>query len=132
VASPCKILFVEDDSAFRQRIIRKYLTGCHVTEAGDVPAFYRTQNILKFHIILMDYELPGGNGEELVKQVRSHNFDGAVVGISSSAYYNRLLLQAGADTAIEKQQSYRLPQTIRHALSVAALRTGNQLCNYNG
>ncbi len=132
MTDPCKILFVEDNSSFRQRIIRKYLTGCQVFEAEDVPAFRRTQNILMFHIILMDYELPGGNGEVLIEQVRSQNFEGAVVGISSSAYYNRLLLQAGADAAVEKHQSYRLPQTIRHAISVAALRTGDQLCNYTG
>lgn len=78
----------------------------------------------------MDYELPGGTGDNLITTARSSGYRGAIVGISSSEYFNRKLLQAGADRAVEKQHSYLIPGVVRHALLIAEARIGHSECDF--
>lgn len=128
----CTLLIVEDNSAFRQRIIRSYLSRCRVVELPKADHFTEVLDSERFHCILMDYELPGGRGDTLVTSARSSGYQGAIVGISSSEYLNRKLLQAGADAAVEKRHAYQLPGVIRHALSIAEERIGRRECDFPG
>lgn len=72
-----------------------------------------------YHFILMDYELPDTTGEELIHIARESGYRGAIIGVSSSEYLNRQMVKSGADTGISKREHFRLPQTIRLALSLA-------------
>lgn len=126
----CRVLVVEDNSQFRRRIRRKYLSRCDVTEVSDGTGFSATLAARPFHVILMDYQLPFSNGEELVRLARDQQYHGAIVAISSSEHYNRLLLQAGADTAVLKREAYLLPGMIRQGLSMARARWGTAGCDY--
>ncbi len=126
----CTILFVEDNTAFRQWIIHKYLSRCRVVELSGADRFTEVLHSERFHCILMDYELPGGTGDNLITSARSSGYPGGIVGISSSEYLNRKLVQAGADAAVEKRQSYMVPQVIRQALSIAEARIGHRECEY--
>ncbi len=112
------------------RVIVKYLSHCNVTELGTGEKFAWYLQESDYDVILMDYQLPGLNGDKLVSHARAAAFQGAIVSISSSEYYNQRLLQAGADTALEKQRVYLLPRMIRRALSIAAERTGHRHCEF--
>jgi len=126
----CSVLFIEDNSQFRRRIRRKYLSRCAVTELSNGAGLSEVLRTGKYHFILMDYQLPGTSGEELVRLAREMQYHGAIVAISSSEYYNRLLLRAGADTAVLKREAYLLPRMIRQGLSIAQARWGVADCNF--
>jgi len=126
----CRVLFVEDNSQFRRRMCRKYLSRCDVTELSDGTGFSAALAAAEFHVILMDYQLPGASGDELVRLAREQQYHGAIVAVSSSEYYNRRLLQAGADTAVLKREAYLLPRMIRQGLSIVRARWGTAGCDF--
>ncbi|MEJ2050157.1 MAG: response regulator [Calditrichota bacterium] len=126
----CRVLLIDDNYQFRRRIRLKYLSLCEVTE---LPSGAKLAEILQsMHVdcILMDYQLPGASGEELVRLARQMEYHGAIVAISSSEYFNNLLLRAGADTAVIKREAHFLPQMIRQGLSLAEARWGTARCEF--
>jgi len=121
----CRVLFVEDNAGFRQRILRKYLYECEVVELSDGKSFIDQLQDGDYQLVLMDYELPDATGEELVRKARETGYSGGIIGVSSSEYLNRKLLQAGADVTVEKRKSYQLPMVIRQALAISNSRNSN-------
>ncbi len=113
-----RALIVEDNADFRRFVVRKYLSGFEVRELGSGTKFLSTLASSEFHLILMDYQLPDADGDELVRLARSAGYRGGIVGISSSEYLNRKLEQAGADASVEKRKRYQLPMVIRRALAI--------------
>lgn len=130
VSNTCEVLFVEDNSHFRSKIVGRYLTGSRVIELNHGRHFLQVLEKYQFHFILMDYELPDNNGEVLVTAAREYKYNGPIIGISSSEYLNQKLLRAGADTSIEKRKSYMLPKIIIQAISIAGARGFETQCTY--
>ena len=121
---------MEDNDSFRKRIIRKYLQQCDVVELPSAQRFSEIFASRDFHFILMDYQLPGSSGEELIRQVRKAGYPGAIIAISSDNGLNQRLLKSGADAAVEKHQDHLLKQTVRLALSIAEVRGDNSGCKF--
>jgi CheY-like chemotaxis protein len=130
VSDSCHVLFVEDNSHFRNKTIQTHLRGCSVIELNQGRHFLQVLEKYQFHFILMDYELPDNNGEVLVTAAREYDYTGPIIGISSSAYLNQKLLEAGADTSIEKRKSYLLPKVIVQAISIAGARGFQTQCTF--
>jgi len=129
-SNTCDVLFVEDNSHFRSKIIQSHLSGCRVIELNQGRHFLQVLEKYQFHFILMDYELPDNNGEVLVIAAREYDYSGPIIGVSSSEYLNQKLLRAGADTSIEKRKSYLLPKIITQAISLAGAREFKIQCTY--
>jgi len=127
----CRVLMVEDSYQFQELVLRKYFNTCDVKVLESGQRFLVCLMEGTFHFILMDYELPGEfSGEELIRIARDNQYDGAIIGVSSSAMLNQKMLRAGADAAIEKRQHYLLPATIRQALSIAEARGCEIKCRF--
>ncbi len=113
-----RVFIVEDHPVFREGLVRmvgseKDLEICG--EAGDYEIGLK--NIQRFHpdIVLVDLELPGKSGLDLIKKIRSLKLPVKllVVSMYDEALYADRVLRAGGDGYIMKEES---PEEIIHAI----------------
>lgn len=104
------VLVVDDSVIFRQRVIcllnernlNPVLQACNYEEA--VNWLLKT----KVHLALLDISMPGKNGIELLKLIRSRYPDTKVWMISNHAdeHYKQLCLSTGADYFFDKSLDF--------------------------
>jgi CheY-like chemotaxis protein len=84
-----KQALVVDDEHFNREIICLYLEALfyQVTqvENGKEALLKIKASPEKFHLITMDYNMPGMNGVETIQQIRAYNAHVPVIGISAAA-----------------------------------------------
>jgi len=102
-----KILLVEDNPLNR-RLVRDLLAhhGHEVVEATDVDEARALLEVLEPDIVLVDLQLPGGSGEDVLQDIRGRA-QGAelpviVVTASAMAGEKERLLAAGFDAYLSK------------------------------
>jgi DNA-binding response OmpR family regulator len=66
-----------------------------------------------FDIVLVDYDLDDGKGDELVRRIRSHSLPVRVVGVSSRDDGNAAIQQAGADAICSKMEFSDIGSVLR-------------------
>lgn len=117
-----KILLVEDDSALSESLVR------HLTLAGfAVTACATLQEALKaspsaFDLLLLDWELPDGEGIDLLQHLRSKKNAVPVIFLTSRTEIADKLLgfESGADDFVEKPFDAReLTARIRNRLRLS-------------
>ena len=97
------ILIIDDDKGVRELLrefLRLYGFKAHCVENGILAL-----NLLKkeyFDIIITDYSMPGMNGIELTKIVRSLYPQALIIGISGTDFDGKDFLAAGADAFLSK------------------------------
>jgi DNA-binding NarL/FixJ family response regulator len=113
-----RVFIVEDHPVFREGLVRmlsreKDLEICG--EAGDYEKGIKGIKQLKPDLVLVDLELPGKSGLDLIKKVRSSKQDVKmlVVSMYDEALYADRVLRAGGDGYIMKEES---PDEIIHAI----------------
>jgi len=118
VSSKRRVFIVEDHPVFREGLVRmlgreKDLEICG--EAGDYEKGIKGIQQLKPDLVLVDLELPGKSGLDLIKKVRSSKQDVKmlVVSMYDEALYADRVLRAGGDGYIMKEES---PDEIIHAI----------------
>jgi DNA-binding NarL/FixJ family response regulator len=118
IASKRRVFIVEDHPVFREGLVRmvgreKDLEICG--EAGDYEKGIKGIQRLKPDLVLVDLELPGKSGLDLIKKVRSSKQDVKmlVVSMYDEALYADRVLRAGGDGYIMKEES---PDEIIHAI----------------
>jgi DNA-binding NarL/FixJ family response regulator len=109
-SSKRRVFIVEDHPVFREGLVRmlgreKDLEICG--EAGDYEAGIKGIKRLKPDLVLVDLELPGKSGLDLIKKVRSSKQDVRmlVVSMYDEALYADRVLRAGGDGYIMKEES---------------------------
>jgi DNA-binding NarL/FixJ family response regulator len=117
-SSKRRVFIVEDHPVFREGLVRmlgreKDLEICG--EAGDYEAGIKGIRRFKPDLVLVDLELPGKSGLDLIKKVRSSKQDVKmlVVSMYDEALYADRVLRAGGDGYIMKEES---PDEIIHAI----------------
>ncbi|RKS87387.1 two-component system phosphate regulon response regulator PhoB [Orbus hercynius] len=67
------ILIVEDDQSIRD-MLKMLLEhhDYHVLEAKDYPDAIKLSQSAPFHLVLLDWMLPGGNGIQFIKHLKKH------------------------------------------------------------
>ena len=99
------ILVVDDDSRIR-RLLRKYLVleGFRVTEAQDAADARGLLAGLNFDLLIVDVMMPGETGVELVRSLRVHDDDVAVLMLTALAETDHRVegLAAGSDDYLSK------------------------------
>ncbi|MBF0126203.1 MAG: response regulator, partial [Magnetococcales bacterium] len=100
---------VVDDSKSSRHHIRQFLTRCNfeVLEAQDGPqALQILQEHQEVHLMIVDYEMPGMNGFQLIKKIRTRftRDRTAIIGLSShgSGDLAAQFLKAGANDFLAK------------------------------
>ena len=113
-----RVFIVEDHPVFREGLVRmlgseKDLEVCG--EAGDFEKGLKGVKQLKPDLILVDLELPGKSGLDLIKKVRALKLPVKmlVVSMYDEALYADRVLRAGGDGYIMKEES---PDEIIHAI----------------
>jgi DNA-binding NarL/FixJ family response regulator len=117
-----RVFIVEDHPVFREGLVRMvgseaYLELCG--EAGDYEAGLKGIQKFKPDLCLVDLELPGKSGLDLIKKVRSLKLPVKllVVSMYDEALYADRVLRAGGDGYIMKEESpEEIVQAIRDVL----------------
>lgn len=124
IPGPAKALLIVDNSVFiierlliilkEVKAIEKIFTATNYTAAVNILQEKKTD------IVLLDIQLPGKNGIELLKYI-VHHFPGTKVIILSnlvSGYYQKLCADEGAAYFIDKSKDFdRIPEVIFSVLN---------------
>lgn len=96
------LLLVEDDPSFAQRMARNLgLDGFDVTQVGDVPSALQALGGGAFHAVVCDIRLPGMDGLELLRRLRS----GAEPAMDARIPFVVLTSMNSVETAVEAMRS---------------------------
>lgn len=118
-----KILVVDDHQLFREGLAQMINreTDLEVPfEAGDEESALQLLQKVKVDMVIVDISLPGGNGIELVKEIRSRDGDMPILVLSmhDESLYAERALRAGASGYIMKQEANKkVREAIRRVLS---------------
>jgi len=98
-------VLVVDDNKIMRDMLRGILEseGYFVTSCEDGPSALKLAGEKHFEIVLTDFQMPGMNGDEVVKLLRQLYPDIIIVGFSL-ANKKRVFLEAGANQFISKEQ----------------------------
>ena len=100
-----KILIIEDEQGLRESIEEYFTEAGNICEtASDYATALSKINIYRYDCILLDITLPGGNGIDLLRTVKDHNYSDGVLIISAKNSLDDKLegLDLGADDYLVK------------------------------
>jgi DNA-binding response OmpR family regulator len=107
-----KILFVENHSIFAKQVIDCFLSTHKVTVVPTLAAARADLNMNQYDILLVDYDLDDGKGEELIRELRNKNSKLRIIGVSAHERGNSALLDAGADVICSKMNFDRIQEIL--------------------
>src|SRR5258705_13761229 len=113
------ILYVETHSVFAANVTNQFLSKHSVTVVPSLSAARQSLRHAIFDLLLVDYDLDDGKGDELVKELQASGSAIKVVGVSSHDEGNTALLQAGAVTICSKTEFDRIQGVIDRATAHA-------------
>ncbi|MGH7940637.1 MAG: response regulator transcription factor [Limisphaerales bacterium] len=113
-----RVFIVEDHPVFREGLVRMLSTEKNLEicgEAGDYEAGLKNIQRFRPDIVLVDLELPGKSGLDLIKKIRALKLPVKllVVSMYDEALYADRVLRAGGDGYIMKEES---PEEIVNAI----------------
>jgi CheY-like chemotaxis protein len=106
------ILFVENHAVFAAQVTRAFLGAHQVTlvpSLGEARKLLATTN---FDLILSDYDLDDGKGDEIVRECRSAFPRLPIIAVSSHEAGNAALIKAGASAVCCKMEFDQIQQVI--------------------
>lgn len=99
------ILVVDDDTRLR-RLLKKYLSenGFIVSEAADALEAKALLTLFEFSLLIMDVMMPGQNGQDLTKELRTNGFETPILMLTAMGDIDNRIsgLEAGADDYLPK------------------------------
>jgi CheY-like chemotaxis protein len=111
-----KILYVENHKVFAENVCRQFLLRDSVTL---VPSLNTARQLIqrgeKFDLLLVDYDLDDGKGDELVRELRLSGDPILIIGVSSHDDGNAALMRAGATAVCSKMELDTIQQVINNA-----------------
>jgi CheY-like chemotaxis protein len=106
------ILWVENHAHFARLAARQFLAGHAVTVVPSLAAARAALARRAFSVVLVDFDLDDGKGDELVRELRSLPARPWVVATSSHEAGNRALVEAGADAVCGKMEFGRIAEVL--------------------
>ena len=119
-----KTVYIVDDSILIRERLMEMLSGLTDTrvigETGDPLEALDGILILHPDIVILDVQLPGKSGIELLKDIQSAGIRTHVIILTNYAYpqYERECLEAGADFFLSKVRDFDLLPSILHSMEV--------------
>ena len=108
----CKILIVENHAIFAQQAIIHFISTHPVTVVPSLSMARSSLAVNQVDILLVDYDLDDGKGEELVRELREAGNKIRIVGVSAREEGNVALLQAGVNAISSKMEFNRIQESI--------------------
>jgi two-component system chemotaxis response regulator CheY len=107
------ILIVDDNMNFVDRMIgllQESGNNGNITVAGNYEEARKILSSEKPDVVLLDINLPGKNGIELLKQIRLHNQPCEVIMITNHAdeYYRQQCKELGAKHFLDKSNDFAI------------------------
>ena len=106
-----RILFIENHARFARLTTKQFLSAHQVTVVATLCAA-REELKQRYDIVLIDYDLDDGKGDELVRELNTCASRPGIIAVSSHQAGNDALLAAGADALCDKMGFARIAQTI--------------------
>ncbi len=103
-----KILMVEDHELFARNAASAFLTHHDVVVESSINDAKGCFHSSDFDVLLVDYDLPDGKGDEFVRWVREAGSVVRIIAISSHEYGNEMLEAAGANATCSKMEFGRI------------------------
>src|SRR2546429_45026 len=97
-----RILYVENHRVFAEGVRQQFLAEHEVTIVESLAAARQALKLDTFDLLLVDYDLDDGKGDELVRALRDTGDKVPVVAASSHQAGNVALLKAGASVVCSK------------------------------
>jgi len=106
------ILYLENHAIFASQVIRQFLKTHHVTVVPSLAAARSALTSGGFDLVLSDYDLDDGKGDEFVRECRSTHPQLPIIAASSHDDGNAALVRAGATAVCGKMEFDRIQQVI--------------------
>ncbi len=111
-----RVLYVDDHTPFRAVVQRRFLIGHEVVGAADLAEARQRLKEGDFDVILVDYQLSDGLGEDLIREIVDTKLRSKVVAVSANAENNSRLMEAGAIGAVSKNEFSKLAEKLETIL----------------
>ena len=108
-----KILYLENHAIFAQQVISQFLKSHQVTVAPSLAAARRVLVSGAFDLVLCDYDLDDGKGDEFVRECRVAHPRTPIIAVSSHEVGNAALIRAGASAVCSKMEFQRIEKIIK-------------------
>jgi CheY-like chemotaxis protein len=99
-----RLLFIEDNAAFRNVVLREVLSGCEVVCAGTLLEARSSLGLAPFDAVLVDYDLPDGKGDAIISELLAAGLGGKIVAVSAFFREQRTASCGGASHAVRKAE----------------------------
>ena len=106
------ILFVENHAVFAETVREAFLSAHAVSVVPSIAAAREAIARHEYDVVLVDYDLDDGKGDEFVAAMRADGSRLRVIGVSSHAAGNDALLCAGADAICSKLDFANIGETL--------------------
>lgn len=98
------ILYVENHSVFATQVCQHFLSGHAVQVVPSLAAARQALATEKYELLLVDYDLDDGKGDELVRACRVSHPTLQIIAASAHEAGNAALLRAGASAICGKME----------------------------
>jgi CheY-like chemotaxis protein len=115
-----QVLYVENHARFAKLTVAQFLTSHQVMVVPSVAAAQQALTQSTFDVVLVDYDLDDGKGDELVRALQSQSHRPFIVATSSHQNGNDALMAAGADAVCGKMQFANIETVLAQMLQSGA------------
>jgi DNA-binding NarL/FixJ family response regulator len=107
------ILYLENHAIFAQQVVSQFLKSHQVTVVPSLAAGRQALASESFDLVLSDYDLDDGKGDEFVRECRAAHPRLPIIAVSSHEAGNAALMRAGASAICGKMDFQRIEDVIK-------------------
>ena len=107
------ILYLENHPVFAEQVVRQFLASHRVTVVPSLSAARGALASGSFDLVLSDYDLDDGKGDEFVRECRTAHPRMPIIAVSAHEPGNAALARAGASAICGKMEFDRIPEVIK-------------------
>lgn len=111
-----KILYVENHAVFAAQVSSKFLSKHDITLVPGLTEARQALSNVDFNIVLVDYDLDDGKGDELVREIRTVQSRLPIIAVSSHDPGNQAMLKAGANAICSKMDFDQIQTIIQNVV----------------
>lgn len=121
-----KILFVDNHPEFTSTVIECFLREDDVVVVPTIAGAQERIQASRFDVVLVDYDLDDGKGDEFVRWLRSTDVNARVVAVSARDLGNEALVAAGANAVCSKTSFARIHTVIEELVAATMTLTPDE------
>lgn len=109
-----KILYVENHAIFARQVCQQFLSAHQAKVVASLASARQALANEPFDLLIVDYDLDDGKGDELVRAARVLRPKLMIIGASAHEVGNTALHKAGASAICGKMEFDRIQSVIEH------------------